>query len=139
MASFSDTLRGVKSFTVLVEALSADFIDDGLTVEQITTDVELRLRKAGLPVVDASLKDHAFLHIKLTGLKGDDGTYAYGLSVSFMQLVTVNSNGEVTLSATWLADCVGRGSGGNMSKYIREALADKVDEFMNAWLSANPK
>jgi hypothetical protein len=44
------TLRGLEGVHVVVEALKAEAERDGLTRTQIQTDVELRLRKAGIRV-----------------------------------------------------------------------------------------
>jgi hypothetical protein len=44
------SLKGTKVLSVAVENLSADAAGDGLTDDQIRTDVALRLRKAGIVV-----------------------------------------------------------------------------------------
>ena len=44
------TLCGIKTIDVVVEELRTDEIRDGLTKDQIRTDVELRLKKAGVAV-----------------------------------------------------------------------------------------
>ena len=48
---FQRTLVGISATEVLVEGLSKDAIEAGLTIRQIRTDVELRLRREGIRIV----------------------------------------------------------------------------------------
>lgn len=77
-----ETLRGIKTLKVIVADLIADVIKDGLTIPQIRTDVELRLRKAGVVVVDDLPQSNAYLTVSVNATKAADGTYAYTLIVS---------------------------------------------------------
>jgi len=45
-----ETLRGVKAMSVVIEDLQPAVERDGLTVVQLQTDVELRLRQSGILV-----------------------------------------------------------------------------------------
>src|ERR1700688_347675 len=67
------TLRGIKTIEVLVEDVTPDEIKAGLTTnqdelsDQIRTDVERRLRKAGVAVGSS----FAYLHIRTLSMKAD--------------------------------------------------------------------
>lgn len=58
-AASPDTLKGLKGVYVVIEDLNEEVIKDGLTVDAIRTDVELKLRLAGIPVLleEARLKE----------------------------------------------------------------------------------
>src|SRR5258706_8465254 len=84
--SDKETLKGIKSLNVVVENLDASEISDGLTVSQIQTDVELRLRKAGLVVTADQTANGVFLVINANLLKVTDlPMYAFNIEVSLMQ------------------------------------------------------
>lgn len=137
-----DTLRGIKTIQVVVLDISADAIKDGLTVQQIRTDVELRLRKAGVVVVDDLPKSNRHLTIMAACVKrAYEGTsvYAYDVTVSFDQPAITVSNNVLAVLSTWSVGSVGLAGSSNMSRFVRETIGNFVDEYINAYLSVNPK
>lgn len=52
--------------------------------------------------------------------------------------VTV-SNGAKIMPPTWSVECLGAVGREQMSRGIRDDIGDKVDMFINAYLSVNPK
>ena len=50
-AQAPETLRGLKGFSVIIEELRDDITQAGLTHSILKTDVELKLRKAGIRVL----------------------------------------------------------------------------------------
>ena len=129
-----ETLRGINSVSVLVEDLDADEVRDGLTKDQIQTDVELRLRKAGINVVP---QGSPTLYIDANLLK-DTNLYIYDCSVALEQFVTVETNGVSTIAPTWSGATTGRVGSSNMPRAIRNTVGDLVDKSLNAYLSVNP-
>lgn len=131
------SLMGIKGVKVLVEdSESPDAIADGLTQDQLQTDVELRLRKAGVTIV----KDVGapYLYVAINPIKDSTGLYAYSCAVELHQKAVI-SNGMKLYTATRSVSTAGMVGRLNMSKYIREVVGDMVDKFLNAYLSANPK
>lgn len=137
------TLRGIRGIVVVVESLGAEAIRDGLTVDNIQTDAELSLRKAGVRVIESPNAPHlSYLYINANVYKGKgpiEDLYTFNCSVSFEQLVTVKSNDVAAIVPTWSVDGVGYAGRLNMSKSIRDTLRDLVEKFLNAYLSVNPK
>jgi hypothetical protein len=130
-----ETLRGINGVSVLVEGLDADAVRDGLTRDQIQTDVELRLRKAGINVVT---EGSPRLYIDANLLK-DTNVYIYDCSVALEQFVTVETNGVSAIAPTWSGAITGRVGSSKMPRAIRDEVGDLVDKFVNAYLSVNPK
>jgi hypothetical protein len=138
-----ETLRGITSIEVVVESPDSEAIRDGLTKDQIQTDVELRLRKAGVRVIgsdDPEATKAPFLAISANLLKGRsiDG-YAYSCQVALFQGVMVLSNSTATLASTWSIEMTGIAGTNNMVMAVRNSIGDLVDKFLNAYLSVNPK
>lgn len=135
-----DTLRGITSVPVLIEQLDPDAISHGLTSDQLQTDVELRLRKAGLPVPN-TLGSGSRLYVDVSLMKtGElDGLYVVYCEVSFHQAAFVVSNNVYTMVPTWSSSDIGFATGDRLAPSVRSRIADLVDKFLNAYLSVNPK
>jgi len=148
-----DTLRGVKEFGIMINEIPDAFQKAGLTKEKLRTDIALKLRLAGikvLPTVEmglinwksedraVSFAPHLDVYIfgdKVTELRG---TYFYSVQVSFTQMALIQREPSISLPLpSWRAlPVIGFGKD---IEYIRQVVKDQVDEFLNAYLSANPK
>jgi hypothetical protein len=111
-------------------------IDVNQTAEQIRTDIELKLRLAGIKV---DPKSYQYLHVTFVILQKENGPYAFGLYVSFNQLVSLVRNpGIFAVGKTWSVGGIATGSG-SPGDHCRGMVRDYVDQFVNAYLSVNPK
>lgn len=112
---------------------------DGLTMDQIQTDVELRLRKSGMTVIPrpkTAILPYIYVNANLMKTRE---LYSYDLSVSLKQWVTVQENQTENLVATWSVTSIGTVGSDNMARAVRNRIGDFVDKFINAYLSVNPK
>lgn len=134
------SLQGVQAVTVLVRDLSLQAEADGLAKRDLHTEVEARLRKAGIavePTLDPVAG--ACLCIAVTTVKREaDSTYAVTVRVELIQWVRLFGKPRRTVfSPTW-----GFSETGIMhSQYLRdttERVAALVDEFIAAYLEQNP-
>src|SRR5260370_38615777 len=77
-------LRGVTAVGVVVEQLDAEVKGSDLTNEQIQAYVELRLRKAGIRVLDQSSVTLNYLYVNVNAVKANTETfYAVNIHVEF--------------------------------------------------------
>ena len=126
----------------------------GLSEEAIRTDVELKLRMAGIPVLSglaeaSTTPGRPILSIVLFGTQQDAGgtsqlkTAIYSIDVEFYQKVRlVRWAMAYELSAiTWSVGTFGvkKDTDAEIVRKIREFTKDLVDSFINAYLSVNPK
>jgi hypothetical protein len=86
------SLEGVGAFGVIVEEISADLEASGLTRSLIASDVEVRLRRQGLRVLDEEGLSREpggpYLHVIVTGRKtAVPELVAFVISVQFEQAV----------------------------------------------------
>ena len=135
------TLKGVKGIYVLIEDLPKDIEEKGLTLGQIQTDVELKLRMAGIKILsrEESLasKDQPYLYVKLY-TKKSVSSFCLNISIEFSQKVILQRTSESADATTWSTESVGSFGEENIMQ-IRDAIKDGVDIFINAYLSINPK
>ena len=125
----------------VVEELHADAEAIGLTKRQLRTDVELKLRTAGVKLVaDPSVRHESgaapnlYLYVGVLH-KPEIELVAYRIGLEFHQWGTFDGGFE-GLGTTWRESWVGtRGE----ARDIRDAAGDLVDMFLNDYLKANPR
>jgi len=142
----TESLRGLKAVVVTVKGISPEAERDGVTKDKLRTDVELKLRQAGIRVVAfeewKKTKEDGIGWLDLTvgALKNDSGTfYACDILLKLMQPVLLQRDPlKKTFATTWSTGSVGIYGMMNLQG-IRKEVGDKVDEFTNSYLSVNPK
>ena len=154
-----ETLRGVKSVEVLIEYLSQDAKDAGLRREQLQTDVELKLRTAGIRVYDEdsipdadnleeSLKwsqeycPSVTLYLNINSIKQSEvPIFAFSVCLEIQETVTIarNSIDYKTMATTWKTGSVSIVGSDNFKSGVRELVGDHVNKFINDYLKMNPK
>ena len=134
-----ETLKNLKGVHVHVQDLNQDIEQAGLSKNQIRTDVELKLRLAGIKVL--TLLEHyegkgaPYLHIYLDSHKTEKGEFVYSLSFGIIQELRLVRNNTITDAITWSISGVGY----NNIEGIRAHIKDRADKFINDYLSVNPK
>ena len=110
---------------------------DGLTSLQITTEAELRLRKAGIRILTAD-EAPGVLAIRLHAVKSDGGIYAISIVLSFEQSVVTKREPSVeTICATWEVNNLLVVEKSNL-RHVKDVIGDGMDVFANDFLTANP-
>ena len=131
------SLKGLKGVEVLVEDFSPGTEQAGLTKSSIQTDVELKLRLARIPV--SSPVGETFLYVQLTVVNPADAIWTYGINVELYQMVFLARDPTIKVTgSTWSTSVVGSVGKSNVQQ-IRDRIKDQVDQFINAYLSVNPK
>jgi hypothetical protein len=136
-------LRGINGINVVPDVEVKDTDDRDLLTRQLRTDVELRLRKAGIRVLSDTEYQTALrggvLGLTVLATRTEDGLIAYSTSVTFSILATASHNGQIINATIWNNDSVAVGGKERFVTAVREDISDSVDEFLNAYLAANPK
>jgi len=134
-------LRGLKGVHVLVLDTGQAIKCVGLTQDQIQTDVQLRLRKSGIKVMNKEevliTPGNPNLCVTLFAYSIGKETYAYSINVMLYEQVTL-ARGFKSLATIWFNGWVG-GVFASNGNYIRGTVGDLLDKFINDYLAANPK
>jgi hypothetical protein len=141
-----ETLRGLKGVQVLVEGLSPEFKDADLEATMVQNDVELKLRQAGIKVVtkteSSATPGMPTLCISAEVWHPPTGDYVYDVRVELQQPARLEREPKIIADGarTWRSGgAIGTSGIAMLNTSVRDAVADKVDEFIKAYLSVNPK
>jgi hypothetical protein len=135
-----ETIRGITGMHVVLY-LQPFFLEyEGLSKSKIQTDVESELRLAGIKVLTKrelkKEKGQPIFYIYINGIKGPKNILIYEVGVRLMQDASLVRKPNLTfLAPTWEIGIVGFGE----IKNIQTDTKDMVDQFINAYLSVNPK
>lgn len=154
-----ESLRGLTGVAVRVERLSQNAKQDGLDERAIQTDVEQKLKQAGIAVLTASQAAQApgspTLYINVnakllfypTGVTFDPGgrpynnpPYVVDTKVALLQNVVAarDPNLKLTEAKTWDVGYLRSLDPGSL-KQARNIVGDLVDQFVADWKAANKK
>jgi hypothetical protein len=140
------TLRGLQGVWVIVDNLGLDVEQAGLTQNQIQTDVELRLRKAGIRILTRqetlSIPGRPWLYVGVETheSRGRPGLYPFVLSLELWQLVYLARDPNVATQApTWSHKSILGMTGASHLREVRDRVVVMVDVFINAYLAVNPE
>ena len=103
------------------------------------TDMELKLRLAGIKVLTRAeiltTPGSPYLYLNVTLPNPEKRKLSsYAIDLEFSQLVIlVRDPGISAIATTWSVGSVGNGD----LPHIRDRVKDKMDQFINAWLSVN--
>jgi len=134
------TLNGLPGVYVVVEKFKEAKKQAGFDESTFQTDVELKLRMAGIKVLSeqefrvSPVRPWLYLMVNAAHSQPDE-LACFSLLLEMNQRVHLASNGALTTGVTWSTGSLGRG---DLSD-VRTAVKDRVDAFINAWLSVNPK
>lgn len=139
------TLAGLTGVEVVVEDMDPDAEREGLAKTTLRTDVELKLRQAGIRILTVTERLAApgmpYLYLRVATLRDEavGGLYAINIALEVNQEVRLTRNPTTTAYApTWGAGAVGLYSARKLPT-ARDVVRDFADQFINAYLAANPK
>ena len=138
------TLAGLTGLYVSVQRIPDEMQRDGLDTTQILTDVELKLCQAGITVLTRqewlSTAAAPYLYVNVQAIKNPANLYAFSVDVELRQRVTLVHNPAVSiLATTWSATGIIGTVGSQKLGSVRDDVRDLTDQFINAYLAANPK
>jgi len=142
-ASDRETLRGLKAIKVVVEGSTPDLEHQGLTRQQLQSDIEEQLRKAGINV-DRNANEFLGLEIISGRLKEGPVNVVNVMTVAFnlgvYQVVTLNRDEEIeSVAETWSTQGMQSSSPKMSARISRDTVGKLVDQFIKAYVEVNPK
>jgi hypothetical protein len=141
------SLRGLQGIRVVIEGMGSTAERHGLTTTQVRTDVELRLRQAGIRVLTFDERDFfsgdPFLYVNIHMIFGDGpaaGLVVCNIDVELRQAVRLQRDQDIGLLGvtTWQIGSTGFMSEARLHK-LRGNLGDLIDRFINDYYAANPE
>jgi hypothetical protein len=151
IAAASDNAESRKSLSalpgvhVVVEELDQDLERRGLTRAAIQTDVEQRLRSAGVRVLTyadmLAVPGRPTLYVNASVVNGSE-PWEIAVVVELQQTIRLDRDPKtvVPAAATWSTSTFDRvGPSSKVAEAMGSAIRDRIDRFINAYLAVNPK
>ncbi len=147
------SLQGMEGLYILIDGQFESLIRKGITKEQLKTDVELQLRKAGIKVLteqeSVALPGTPYLSVTFQVSEGickvshTDSSlkfYAIGMLIQLHQEVRLDRNPKIKINGvTWKAATTSWFTAKEMKNGTREHLKNGIDLFANEYLAVNSK
>lgn len=138
------SLTGLSAFNVSIGNLSPEVQKDGIKTEQLQKDVDLKLRTAGLRIINQPMWNDtlgiAELYIEVNTMKNKLSQYSYWINLIVIQKVSLmRPTIHETLASTWATSSMGIVGLNMMVETIRGSVGECVDKFIGSYLSVNPK
>jgi hypothetical protein len=137
-----ESLRGIKGVMVVVD-LGKMAESYGGIAEKIQTDVELKLRMAGIKI--KSIEEYAenptaYLAVEARFIFTPKITTIFKVGIYLVDIVRPLRNPNTRCWATtWRKEYLAFEEKARLEKTIRDQVKDLADQFLNDYLAVNPK
>jgi hypothetical protein len=141
-------LSKIKKVDLILEAINKEAQTEGLTEEAVQTDIELKLRLAGIeagafPPAENLRDNIPTLDVSVNIVKQlPSHLYLFGIEVQLHESEQFSSvrNPHLKIGGviTWQKSIYGTVGENNLQR-VREIIKDRIDLFCNDYLKANPK
>jgi hypothetical protein len=134
------SLVAIKGVGVIVEDLAPDAEQESFSTQLIQTDVEQKLRAAGITVLAeeelAKAPGIPYLYVNIFTFREAE-LYTYHITLELKQMVAlIRKPGVKQSAATWKISSGGT-VGAMKLRELRAFVKDDVDRFISAWKAAN--
>ncbi len=135
------SLRGLKKISVVIEQRDPDTKDASIELDRIRTITELKLRLAGIEVVEFA-PEYLYLTAACARIEVGDKILGYAVHSSLdlvQRTPLLRDMGNIVFSRTWHTHKTNIIPGTHINTKYKSSLDGLVDKFINDYLSANPK
>jgi hypothetical protein len=130
-------LKGLTPFAVVVGVPKSDAEAIWFPADQLRTDVESRLQKAGIAIAPSA---PAGLQIVVRASRAREvPLYAFTVEIEVVRRMRLGEDAQVTVPViTWRKQALGTVNSSHVSE-IEPVVMNLLDQFINAYLEQNPK
>lgn len=129
------TLKGLKNIGVVIDRIDPELVKQGFDRVAMQSRIDVRLRKAGLPVAENS---NEFVGLKLLQVREGRGPYALCVSVGLYQPVVLARDAKIrTATQTWEVNTVLMAQPKVLYAASLDSIDELVDRFIAAWHAVN--
>ena len=136
------TLRDVEGLWVLVETIRPEVAQAGFTAQKLQTDVEWRLRHAGMRVLTDEERRGTprspFLYVNMIVYLRPHAFASFHIHVGFNQLASLTTESAPPMVTTWSCGSTGKVRSARLAA-LRNPVRAHGDAFVNAYLSVPPR
>jgi hypothetical protein len=147
VTSDREALRGLNGVGVFYKIEPSKLKDAGLDLAEISSEVKLRLEKAGIRILETEAEKkqvagypHLQCGISVSGVENHRVSFLITVSVLQFVYLARQSKGEALYLTTWNKGTVhGDADLDALPETVRTLLGDELDQFINDYRAVNPK
>jgi hypothetical protein len=138
------TLRGIDRITVVIEDLSGDSKNDGITESWLQAQAEFELKRVGINATDSNGKvsESLFVPVLYISLSADnsEGLVTFLIRLELLQAISLARDPNITASSatTWSSLKFGKVDEHGYGKRVETMLNIMLQNFQDDFLSVNP-
>ncbi len=139
------TLRGIDKVKIVVDDLTGDSRNDGITESWLLAQAEFELRRVGINVTDPNGEagEALFVSVLYVSVSADcrsDGVATFLIRLELLQAVSLARDPNITASSatTWSTFRAGRDDEHGYAKKIETMLNIMLQAFQDDFRSVNP-
>jgi|RhiMetdeSRZDD1v2_1073273.scaffolds.fasta_scaffold62208_5 hypothetical protein len=137
-----ETLKGLTGVVVWVGDIAPEIEQSGVTKQQVQTEVERQMRRAGISVFSSqdagAPPDMALFTVSVTTLRHTGGLYAYAIDLTVYQAAALLRDPTPRSLATWTVGSIALVEASDL-RAIFTSVSQKVDQFIQAYRAVNPR
>jgi Putative peptidoglycan binding domain len=141
-AAARETLKGLLGVTVWVWDMTPETERGGVTKQQVQTEVEQQLRRAGITVSaseDASTPSGmTLLTVSVTTLRHTENLYAYTVDLAVYQTAVLLRDPTPRSLVTWSVGSIALVESSDL-RAIFTSVGQQIEKFIQAYRSVNPR
>lgn len=136
-------LVGLMGIYVLVEDLDDVAKGFGLTKPMLKADVEQKLRRSSIKVISErewrASEDSAYLHVIVKTIRNETQAVTNVIVRLREQVYLARNDTETIMATTWIRGYVSLYNQSQYPQRVRSIIKDRVDQFTNDYVIANPR
>ena len=132
------SLKYLSTVSVAVSNVEKDAEAAGLSVSQLTADIEQKLRRSRLGIVGKGKKSDGLIYVNVNAMKVNDYLWAYHVQLVLEQGVVLTRSGFPCVGRTWWTGTLGATRPQDFVTDVRTAVGQAVDSFIKDYRAENP-
>ena len=137
LAGNTNDERNLKGLTEVDVLIGTDIKGIDIDQEKLKDSIEMKMRNGGLQVSDKATP-HLFLQISSVRHSKFPMVGIY-IRLELREDATVKRTGASAFATVWKSDLILCGGLDNAAKAVEKQVSRLSDDFLKAWLAANPK
>lgn len=135
-----NALKGIDTLgDLVIETLSPDAQRCGITPAGIDAAMRVTLDPSRLRIASSNTAAFPWLYARVSVIRRADGSCVAAVDLSLHRIVTIPATGDLVAAQVWDSGSLLTGGQVDFESRIPAQIRSLTQEFLAAWIKANPK